>query len=108
MHVEVHAIGTTSIARVELVTERGPIVQVDGASDELRFERAVEADFVYARVTQRDGEMAWSSPVFGPRSRGCVCVGGWTWRTRVGSRRTGCRIRTISGNGSLRRPFPSS
>lgn len=70
MHVEVHAIGSATIARVELVTERGPIVQVDGASDELRFERAVEADFVYARVTQRDGEMAWSSPVFGPRSSG--------------------------------------
>jgi hypothetical protein len=70
MHVEVHTIGSAAIARVELVTERGAIVQVDGESDELRFEHAIEADFVYARVTQRDGEMAWSSPVFGPRSSG--------------------------------------
>lgn len=68
MHVEVHAIGSAAIARVELVTERGAIVRVEGEGDELRFEHAIEADFVYARVTQRDGEMAWSSPVFGPRA----------------------------------------
>jgi hypothetical protein len=46
VHVEVHAIGSTAIAHVELVTERGAIVQVEGEGDELRVDGAVEAAVV--------------------------------------------------------------
>ena len=38
--------------------------RLEGTGDSLEAAREIEADFVYVRVTQRDGEMAWSSPFF--------------------------------------------
>jgi hypothetical protein len=35
-----------------------------GSGDEVELRATVRAPFVYARVIQSDGEMAWSSPVF--------------------------------------------
>ncbi|MCB9617135.1 MAG: CehA/McbA family metallohydrolase [Sandaracinus sp.] len=67
MNVRVHAVGTSSIVSVELVGDAGVLARVEPNADEVTFERAVEGDFVYVRVTQRDGEMAWSSPFFAPR-----------------------------------------
>ena len=60
-------VGTAPIAEVALVSERGVIATIEGGDDALEFDREVEADFVYVRVTQRDGEMAWASPFFAPR-----------------------------------------
>lgn len=68
MRVEARAVGTTPVTSLELVTERGVVTRRDGDADELTVEATTDADFVYARVTQADGEMAWSSPVFGPRT----------------------------------------
>jgi len=60
------AVGTDALARLELVGPEGVIASVEAQGDEdtLRIEAAVHAPFVYARVVQRDGEMAWASPVF--------------------------------------------
>jgi len=60
------AVGTGALARLELVGPEGVLASVEALGDEdtLRIEAAVHAPFVYARVVQRDGEMAWASPVF--------------------------------------------
>jgi hypothetical protein len=68
--VEVVAHGTTRLRRVELVTSDG-VIASDTATEERSELRAWvrDARYVYARVTQEDGEMAWSSPIFfGPRA----------------------------------------
>lgn len=65
---EVSAVGTEAIAALELVGAEGVLEQVqpDALSAQLRAD--VCSPFVYARVRQVDGEMAWSSPVFlGPK-----------------------------------------
>lgn len=64
VHVEVRAIGTDRIERIDLVGPDGLLTSVPLHGREVWIERGVEAAFVYARVVQRDGEMAWSSPVF--------------------------------------------
>lgn len=56
--------GTAPIERLELVGRRGPVATVAGDGDRAEIAAAVEDEFVYARVTQTDGEMAWSSPIF--------------------------------------------
>jgi hypothetical protein len=63
-HLTVRAVGTGPIARIELVTERGVVHSAPAHSDEATVDARVEGRFVYARVVQEDGEMAWSSPVF--------------------------------------------
>jgi hypothetical protein len=62
--VEVRARGTAKIARVDLVGPDGVLESVAIDADEADFRRETSAGFVYARVVQTDGEMAWSSPVF--------------------------------------------
>ena len=67
--VEVHAeaVGEGPMARLELVTRGGVVASVeavDNAGGAVRLEARVDADWVYARAVQRDGEMAWASPVF--------------------------------------------
>ncbi len=64
LHVQAHAIGEGPIARIDLVTEAGVAVTFSGDGDELRVEATVGGRYVYVRVVQEDGEMAWSSPVF--------------------------------------------
>ena len=64
--VEVHAraLGTTDVARIELVTESGVSASDEPGSPSVTFVAEIEAPYVYCRVTQADGEMAWSSPIF--------------------------------------------
>ena len=64
--VEVHtrALGTTDIERIELVTPAGVAASEEPKSPSVSFVGEVEAAYVYCRVTQADGEMAWSSPIF--------------------------------------------
>lgn len=57
--------GTGSIAAIDLVTRSGVVHSVEGSGDRLELDAELALDsFVYARVRQADGEMAWSSPVF--------------------------------------------
>ncbi len=62
--VEVRTLGTTDVVRIELVTPAGVVASDEPGSPSGSLAAAVEAPYVYCRVTQADGEMAWSSPVF--------------------------------------------
>ncbi len=59
------SVGEDVIETIELITERGVVHsrRIDAREGELRV--SARFSFAYARVTQTDGEMAWSSPVFG-------------------------------------------
>ncbi len=64
----VRVVGTAPIRRVELVSDQGCCAVVspdDGRGEvELRWRLSKSLRYLYARVTQADEEMAWSSPVF--------------------------------------------
>jgi uncharacterized protein DUF3604 len=65
----VRAVGTSPIQRVELIRNAKVEAQLDGeGSYELSFSAALTelrpGEFVYVRVRQTDGGLAWSSPVF--------------------------------------------
>jgi hypothetical protein len=67
--LRVSVVGTEPIARVDLVGFAGPIESIPGdGTAELHFERSeleIRArEFLYIRVVQSDGAMAWSSPFF--------------------------------------------
>ncbi len=65
---DVSAVGTAPIRAIELVGETGVLARVEPGETQGRLQARAGGAFVYARVTQVDGEMAWSSPVFiGPR-----------------------------------------
>jgi hypothetical protein len=65
----IDALGTDEIAAVELIGAEGVLFRVEPAAREATVKARVLSRFVYARITQRDGEMAWSSPVFfGPKT----------------------------------------
>lgn len=64
LSVEGRAVGESTLDRVDLVGPGGVLRSFSANGDELSFSGVVEAAYVYARVVQRDGEMAWSSPVF--------------------------------------------
>jgi hypothetical protein len=62
--LDVHAVGASSIDRIELLTDQGVAAVCHPAADEGRLRARVSGRYVYARVVQTDGEMAWASPVF--------------------------------------------
>jgi len=65
---EVNAAGTGPLRSIELVGYEGVLARVALEADAGTLTAVVESPFVYARVVQADGEMAWSSPVFlGPK-----------------------------------------
>jgi hypothetical protein len=65
----IEAIGSDEISAVELIGKEGCLFRAEPKARELRLEARALSSFVYARVTQRDGEMAWSSPIFfGPKT----------------------------------------
>lgn len=67
---EVHAVGTAPLRSVELVGPEGVLASVAPEGRQASLAARVKAPYVYARVVQTDGEMAWSSPVFfGPHKR---------------------------------------
>ncbi len=67
---EVHCrvLGTTDVERIELVTPDGVAASESPGAPSASFAGEVDAPYVYCRVTQADGEMAWSSPIFFNRS----------------------------------------
>ena len=62
--VQAEAVGEGDLASLELVTEAGVVARADASGLEGTLEATVSGRYVYLRVTQRDGEMAWASPVF--------------------------------------------
>lgn len=56
--------GTAPVSKLELVGPDGPVATVPGDGDRAELTARVDGPWVYARVTQDDGEMAWSSPIF--------------------------------------------
>lgn len=64
VEVHVRALGTDDIERIELMTPEGVAAADTPSSPSVSFVGEVEAPYVYCRVTQADGEMAWSSPIF--------------------------------------------
>ncbi|MFW2388884.1 MAG: CehA/McbA family metallohydrolase [Polyangiales bacterium] len=64
VEVHVRALGTTDIERIELMTPDGIAASDQPKSPSASFAAEVDAKYVYCRVTQADGEMAWSSPIF--------------------------------------------
>jgi hypothetical protein len=64
----IDVIGTDEIVLVELVGAEGVLFRAEPRACEATVTARVESAFVYARIVQADGEMAWSSPVFfGPK-----------------------------------------
>jgi hypothetical protein len=61
---QVRAVGTAPVARLELVSERGVLAACEGTGPTVQLTARAGGRYVYARVVQTDGEMAWSSPVF--------------------------------------------
>ena len=67
-HVTARAVGAGALEAIELITERGVEARVECEGDEGAIDASIDAAWVYARVIQRDGEMAWASPVFFDRA----------------------------------------
>jgi len=67
VRVRAEATGAGPIARIELVGPDGVVATAAGEGDRAEIEvESLAARYVYARVTQVDGEMAWSSPIWWP------------------------------------------
>lgn len=64
IRVEAEAIGTAHICELSLVGPDGVIASCEGEGESATIVADVLAEFVYARVVQTDGEMAWSTPIF--------------------------------------------
>lgn len=64
VEVRAAADGTDAIRRLELVGPSGVLAGQDGSDAHVELSVRVAAPFVYARVEQIDGEMAWTSPIW--------------------------------------------
>ncbi len=63
--VRAHARAASPIARLTLQGPEGPVATVSGQGElEVELEATVPPGWIYAKVEQEDGEMAWSSPIF--------------------------------------------
>jgi hypothetical protein len=62
--LRVQVVGTDVVRSIELVGAEGVLARTEPAAREAELSARVGSSFVYARVVQADGEMAWSSPVF--------------------------------------------
>lgn len=71
VRVRAEARCASPIARLTLEGPKGPIATTSGEGElEAALEATVEPGWVYAKVEQEDGEMAWSSPIFLDRRPG--------------------------------------
>jgi hypothetical protein len=63
----IHAIGTDTIRWIDVV-RGGTVVRSEVGQDEIEllipFAESAAGDYVYVRVVQDDGGLAWSSPIF--------------------------------------------
>jgi len=68
-HIEVAVTGTEAVALVEVLRGREVVYSYTGVGPSVRFTvndllQPGQSAYYYVRVTQADGEMAWSSPVW--------------------------------------------
>ena len=61
---QIEVSGTQPVTSIELVGAEGVLARSEPHTHEASFSARVGSRFVYARITQTDGEMAWSSPIF--------------------------------------------
>ena len=66
--VQARALGTEDLTKMEFVTPGGVVAHDEPASPSGSLAATIDDAYVYCRVTQADGEMAWSSPIFFDRS----------------------------------------
>ncbi len=64
VEVRAEASSATELRSLALIGPDGVIAEVEGRGLEASVEARLGEGWVYARVEQRDGEMAWSSPIF--------------------------------------------
>lgn len=64
VRIVARARGAGTIRSIRLVGPSGVLATSDGTGREAHIEASLCAPYVYARVEQEDGEMAWSSPIF--------------------------------------------
>ena len=62
--VRVEVWGTAPVRAIDLVGPGGVLESARGGRSHQQLAATVRVPWVYARVTQEDGEMAWASPVF--------------------------------------------
>jgi Protein of unknown function (DUF3604) len=62
--LQVDVSGSAPVARIELIGKEGVLARAEPNAHEAQLTQRVGSSFVYARITQVDGEMAWSSPIF--------------------------------------------
>jgi hypothetical protein len=68
VELELSVVGTSDVRSIELIGAEGVLAESQPGAREASFRARIASRFVYARITQVDGEMAWSSPVFlGPK-----------------------------------------
>jgi len=68
-HITGRVVGTDAIARLDVVRDNADWLMLTPGDDDVALEATDEEPlgagrFYYLRVTQADGEMAWSSPVW--------------------------------------------
>jgi hypothetical protein len=69
VEIEGVARGTSKLRSLELVGPDGVVAEGTLEGEEGRLAVSAAAPWLYLRVRQEDGEMAWSSPIFmGPAS----------------------------------------
>lgn len=64
VEVHVEAAGETELCSIELLGPDGVIACTPGHGATAELDARIATPWLYARVTQCDGEMAWTSPVF--------------------------------------------
>lgn len=64
--LQIDAVGESELERIDVVTEKGVVHTevAQGMDCAFELESFSAGMFAYVRVVQKDGEMAWSSPVF--------------------------------------------
>jgi len=72
LDVEARCIGASDVERIDFVGPDGVLATFAATGREASARAVVDAPFVYVRVVQRDGEMAWASPVFRAHSAGRI------------------------------------
>ncbi len=65
--VEVRALGTSRLEQIDLIGPEGAVVTEPCGHRSATLTAHFAGPWLYVRVIQQDGEMAWSSPVFWPQ-----------------------------------------
>jgi L-rhamnose isomerase len=68
-YISMEVFGTDIIKRVEIVKNNKIILRKNSGSIDIKYEafdneNLKKGDFYYLRIIQKNGEMAWSSPIF--------------------------------------------